>query len=114
MVGREILGSTKQVFADDSTDTVDLQNFEACMIVWTGSSGVISESDSSATGYTTVAAADLIQEEGAQPPGQPWAVAYKGSKRYLRSVEDALFILGNPRHVPTYDNISAVKVRSSG
>jgi hypothetical protein len=110
MVGREILGSVKNIYTGASTDTVDTQNYEAAMFVFTGSSGVISESDSTGTGFTTVAAADLIQQHGGKPVGQPWATAYKGSKRYLRSSEAAVCVLGNPRHVPTYDSASSVTV----
>lgn len=108
MVGREILGSAKKISVTGSTDTVDAQMYQAAMFVYPAGSGTMSESDSSSSGFTAVAAADLITEP--HLPGTAWAIAYKGSKRYLRSSIACIAVLELGRHVPTYDSASSVTV----
>ena len=131
MVGKEILGSAKVVVglppasrsSDGSGDTVDTQGYEAVMVSFLVGdvSGTISltpellESDSSTTGFTVVAAADLIggaftEVTGTSSDNTVQSRAYKGTKRYLRANDNrtgtsavntaAVFVLANPRHVP--------------
>ena len=125
MVGREILGSVLAVSAlvpasrtaDASGDIIDLQGFEACMIVF--HAGVLGgattptllEADDTTTTFTAVAAANMVG--GLFVAATASAVqsrAYKGSKRYLRLIDDhadasadltsAVYLLSNARHVP--------------
>lgn len=131
MVGKEILGSAKVVVglapsartSDGSGDTVDTQGYEAVMVSFMIGTviGTVSvtpellESDSSTTGFTVVAAADLIggaftEVTTSASNGTVQSRAYKGTKRYLRANDNrsgtsaadtaALFVLANPRHVP--------------
>ena len=131
MVGKEILGSVKVVVglppvartSDGSGDTVDTQGYEAVMVSFmvgavTGTVSVtpeLLESDSSTTGFTVVAAANLIggaftEITSSASDNTVQSRGYKGTKRYLRANDNrsgtsavntaALFLLGNPRHVP--------------
>lgn len=110
MVGREILGSGKPISTTSTTDTVDTQLYEAALFIFTAGSGTLTESDSSGTGFTAVGSGDVITQKGGKPVGGAWAIAYKGSKRYLRSSAAAVVWLTNARHVPTYDSASAIAI----
>lgn len=97
--------------------TIDLQGFNSAEIVLTtgavvGAEGVASltESDAASSGFTTVAATDLI---GTFPAGieadSVVKVGYKGTKRYLRaaltkagtsSATGIVAVLGHPGDAP--------------
>ena len=140
MVGREAAYSNKGVIgltplsrtSDGSGDTIDTQNYEAATVYFQIGTvlGTISltpellESDSTGTGFTVVASADLMGSftEVTSSAGNNTVqkVGYKGTKRYLRVndnrtgtsavVTSAMVVLSNPRHAPVYDTVSSLLV----
>jgi hypothetical protein len=119
--------------ADVNGTGVDTAGFEGVTLEFNiGTAGVtlsstdkialkVEESDSSGSGYSAVAAADLLGEESAgvvktltDSAGTPgtYRVGYTGSKRYVRAVLDysgthgtgtptgANVVLSHPRHAP--------------
>lgn len=72
---------------------VDLAGFNSAVVLFAPGAltdGVhtpsVEESDASGSGYTAVAAADLIGSLGVVVANTPQAIGYKGTKRYVRAV----------------------------
>ena len=95
---------------------IDLQGYESALVIVTCGAITdgthtpkVQESDASGSGYTDVAAGDLIGALAACSANALQTVGYKGSKRYIRvvmtiagattgAVASALVARGNERH----------------
>lgn len=100
---------------------IDRRGYESVEFVFssgtTGTTGdtmtcVITESDATDSGFTSVADADLIGTEAARAlsAAKSWSIGYRGNKRYLKAqiygtgtataVVAGVAILGNPSMAP--------------
>lgn len=131
MVGREIHKSTSIITglvpasrtATADGQLIDLEGYESCLIIFSVGTVLepqsiqptILESDDTATGFTTATAASLVSTfplvDTAAEGGKSYAVAYIGSKRYIKirdartggsaTATSAVVVRGTPRRVPT-------------